>query len=127
KRSLVRAGAAPGLPGLEVVGPLPTVLDAEDGAEVLHPRVQCAGATRPAPLVGVIRVPEVVVVAVCLAGQLGGVTIVAVGRAESPRPVWVEVELGLACCHELGDRPADGAGAAETVEGKAGGHIEAAW
>src|SRR5207245_3904300 len=48
--SLVRAGPAPWPPSLEVVRPLPTVLDAEDRTQVLHPRVERACPARPSPL-----------------------------------------------------------------------------
>src|SRR5436190_600765 len=83
--------AAPRTAGLEMLGPLPSVLGAEDRAEILHARVQRAGALRPAPFVGVEWIPEQVVVAVRLASQLGRVARVAMHRTESPRPVRVQV------------------------------------
>ena len=65
--ALVGAGAAPGLPGLEVVGALPAVLHAEHRARVLEPAVERREPVRPAPLVGVERVAQPVVVAIDLA------------------------------------------------------------
>src|SRR6476660_3555748 len=53
ERALIGARAAPGLPGLKVVRPLPTMLGAEDRAEVLQARVQRARPPGTAPLVGV--------------------------------------------------------------------------
>src|SRR5262249_11342370 len=81
---LVRARAPPWMPEFEVLGSLPTVLGAEDGARVLHARVQRARAPRPAPFVSVQRVAQEVVVAVRLARKLGRVAGVAVDRAEAP-------------------------------------------
>ena len=109
---------------LEMLGPLPSVLRPEDRAEVLHARVQRAGALRPAPFVGVEWIPEQVVVAVRLASQLGRVARVAMHRTESPRPVRVQVELGLAAGDELRQGPADAAGAAKSVQRQACRDVE---
>ena len=122
---LVGAGPTPRLPRLEVVGPFPSVLDPEHGAEVLHPRVQRTRPLRASPLVGVEGISKVVVVLVGLARELGRVTEVAMYRSEPPRPVGIEVEIGLGARDELGEAPSDTARAAETVEREAGGHIQA--
>ena len=79
---------------------------------------------RPAPLVGVERVAQPVVVAIDLAAgrlDLGGG---AVGGAEAPGAVAGGVELGLAGRHPLGDRLSDSAGAAEAVQREPGRHPE---
>jgi hypothetical protein len=47
-------------------------------------------------------------------------------RAESPRAVCVQVELGLAAGDHLGDRPADASRASEAVEREPGRHVQAA-
>src|SRR5207302_844188 len=122
---LVGAGPTPRLPRLEVVGPFPSVLDPEHGAEVLHPRVQRTRPLRASPLVGVEGISKVVVVLVGLARELGRVTEVAMYRSEPPRPVGIEVEIGLGARDELGEAPSDTARAAETVEREAGGHVQA--
>src|SRR2546430_11892242 len=46
-------------------------------------------------------------------------------RAETPGPVGIHVELGLATRDELGQRTSDTAGAAETIERETGGHVQA--
>ena len=45
--------------------------------------------------------------------------------SEPPRPVGIEVEIGVAARDELGEAPSDTARAAETVEREAGGHVQA--
>src|SRR2546428_10125183 len=71
-------------------------------------------------------VAEEVVVLVCLAAELRRVAMVVVHRPEAPRPVGVQIELGLTGRHELGDRAAYPAGAAESIEGQTCGHVQAA-
>ena len=80
---------------------------------------------RPPERVAVERVAQAVVVAIGLARGLGGVARVAVHRAEAPGAVALQVELALARRHELGDRLADAARAAEAVQREAGGDEEA--
>src|SRR5260221_211740 len=94
--ALIGPGSAPGTPGLEVVGTLPPVLRAEHSAFVLESLVQGAGAAWPAPLVGVEWVAQVVVVAVGLPGQLGGITVAAMPGAKPPRAGRVGGELARA-------------------------------
>src|SRR5579859_5401282 len=107
--ALVRPGAPPRRPGLEVVRSLPSVLGAENRPEVLAPLVQRARPPRPAPFVGVVWISKVVVVLVGLARKLGRVAVVLVHRAEAPGPVWVQVEVGLAAGDQLRQRAADAA------------------
>ncbi len=111
--------------GLVVVGALPAVLGGEDGARVLRALVQRAGAPGPPERVAVERIAQAVVVAIGLARGLGGVARVAVHGAEAPRAVALQVELALARGHELGDRLADAARAAEAVQREAGCDEEA--
>jgi hypothetical protein len=80
---------------------------------------------RPAPLVRVVWIAEVVVVAIGLTRQLGDVAVVAVHRTEAPGPVRIEVELGLAGGDQLGQRAADASRASESIERKAGRQVEA--
>ena len=120
--ALVGSRAPPGLPRVEVVRALPAVLGAERRAGFLEPAVERREAVRPAPLVGVERVAEAVVVLVDLAAgglDLGGRP---VRGAEPPRAVAARVELGLAGRHPLGDRLSDTACAAEAVQREAGRH-----
>src|SRR5437868_624856 len=90
---LVRSGAAPRTSGLEVIRALPSVLDAEDRAQILHPRVERAGPAGPTPLVRIEGIAKVVVVLVALASELGRVAVVMMDRPEPPRPVGVQVQL----------------------------------
>src|SRR5205085_6591043 len=118
--ALVCARATPGHARLEMLGPFPAVLGAEDRAQVLHPCVQGARALGPSPLVGVVRIAEEVVVAIGLARKLCGIARVAVDRPESPRAIPIQIQLGFACGDQLRQRPAHATGAAEPVERKAG-------
>ena len=116
ERALLLACAAPGLARAEVVGALPAVLAAEDGAELLEPSVQRAEAPRPARLGDVARVALPVVVLVDLARAGGSEVGIAIGAAEAPRPVRLHVDLGRAGRHELGERLPEPAGASEAVQ-----------
>ena len=114
---LVSTGATPWPPRFVVVDPLPAMLGPEDRAEVLHARVKRAGPARTAPLVGVIGVAQKVVVPIRLARELGGIAVVAMNRTEAPAAVWMEVELGFATGHPLGQCAPDPACASEPVQG----------
>src|SRR5437762_2277211 len=116
--ALVGARAPPGPARLEVLGPLPSMLGAENPAEVLDPVMQGAGPARAAPLVGVVRIAEEVVVAVRFPRQLSHVAMVAVDRPEAPGPVSIEVKLALSCRDQLGERFPDPTRAAEPVQGQ---------
>src|SRR5437588_809534 len=100
--ALVGAAAAPAHPRLEVLGPLPTVLGAEDGVEVLHPVVQRARPSRPAPLVRVVRKSKEVVVAVGLFRQLGHVAMIPMNRTKTPGPITIQIKLGFSPGDQLG-------------------------
>src|SRR5437762_1565592 len=123
---MVTSGATPGLAQLEVVRPLPTMLGAEDSAQVLHAGVQRTRSLRTAPFVGVVWKAEEVVVLVGLPPELGRVGVVAVHRAESPRAIRVEIQLGLVAGDHLGDRAPDPSGASKSIEREASRHEETA-
>ena len=114
--ALVGARPPPWPAWLEMLGSFPAMLDSEHGAQVLHPIVQGAGPTRPASLVGVIRIAEKVVVAVRLFRQLSYVAMVTVDRAEAPGAVGIEVKLAISGCDQFRQRFPDAAGAAEPVQ-----------
>src|SRR5437588_6538426 len=107
-----------------MLGSFPPVFLSENRAEVLQPMVEGARPPRSAPFVGVVGIPEKVVMPVRLPGQLSNVAMVAVNRPEAPRSIGIEIELGLAGGDQLGDRLADPAGAPESVEGKPRGDEE---
>ena len=67
--ALVGAGAPPRPPGPVVVGPLPAVLGAVHGAQILRAPVHRREPAGPAPLGGVERVAQPVVVPVGLAAR----------------------------------------------------------
>ena len=125
ERPLLRPGASPRLARLKSLRSLPTVLHLEDGAGVLEPSVQRRQALRPAQLVVIEGIPQEVVVAIALSGQLGDPPGVLVDASESPRPVRREVELGLPCGDPLGERSPEPAGAPEAVQREPGGHPQA--
>src|SRR3982074_2953991 len=81
--ALVGTGAPPGVARVEMLGPFPAVFDSEDRAQILHPLMQRAGPARPTPLVGIVWIPEEVVVAIRFFGQLGHVAMIAMDRAEA--------------------------------------------
>src|ERR1700704_5405214 len=84
KAALIGAGTTPRPVRLVVVNPFPSVLGPEHRAKVLHARVQRACPARAAPLIGVVRIAEKVVVAVRLACELGGIPMVAMYWTETP-------------------------------------------
>src|SRR6185437_2310415 len=122
--ALVLARPPPRLPRPVVVGPLPAVLRAVDGAEILGAAVHRRDAAGPAPLRGVQRVAEAVVVLGGLAPGGRERVRMAVRPAEAPGPVAVHVPLGLARRDPLGDGLADPAGVAEPVQREPGRHPE---
>src|SRR5436305_4796957 len=121
---LVCACPPPGPVRLEVLGPFPAMFLSEDRAQVLDPVVQGARPARPAPLVGVVRIAEEVVIAVRFSRQLGHITMVAMDRAEAPGPVGIEVELAVSRGDQLRQRFPDSAGAAKPVQRQPGRHEE---
>src|SRR4030081_50697 len=124
KLALVRARPSPGPSRLKVFGSLPTLFRAEDRAEILHPMVQGARPAGTAPLVGVVRIAEEVVIAVGLFGQLGHVAMVAMDRAESPGPVGIEVQLALPGRDQFRERFPAPAGSSEPVQRQPGRHVQ---
>src|SRR5256885_5731546 len=112
---LVCACPPPGPVRLEVLGPFPAMFLSEDRTQVLDPVVQGARPARPAPLVGVERVALKVVIAVGLARQLGGVSMISMDRTETPGTVAIQIELCLPGSNQLRERPADATGPAESV------------
>ena len=114
--TLVGAHAAPRLAGLDVLGTLEAGLNAEDGTRLLQPTMERRDARRAAPLVLVVRIAQVVVVAIRLAPSRGRVLGVAVDVGEAPGSVARDVPLGLAGEDPLGQRFAHAAGAAEAVQ-----------
>src|ERR1700674_1686332 len=85
--ALVGPSTPPLTTGFEVIRAFPSVLGSEHRSLVLHALMKRAGPAWTAPLVGVVWIAEVVVVPVCLACQLGGITVVAVNRTKAPGPV----------------------------------------
>ncbi len=124
--SLVGAESPPGLARVQVLRPLPSVLDPKRRAVLLEPGHKGALPFRPPPLVLVERVAQPVVVAIRLARRLGRVGGVGEDAAEAPGAIAEDVELGLAARYPLRDGLADAAGAAEPVERHPGRHEEAA-
>ena len=122
---LVGAGAPPRAGRVEIVRPLPAVLDPEHRAQILHSRMQRARPFWTSPLVGVQGIAKVVVVLVRLACELCDVSEIAMHRAEAPRPVWIKVELALASGDKLRDRSSDSARSTEAVQRESRRHVEA--
>ena len=114
--ALFLPGRARRVPRLVPVGALPAVLRPEDGAERFVPRVKRGEPLRPARLGHVQRVPQPVVVLVDLAPARGREGDVSVWPAEAPRPVRLDVHLGLAGGDELGQRLPEPSSAAEAVQ-----------
>ena len=123
-RSLILAGETGRLARTEVLGALPAVLRPEHRSERFEPPVQRAQAPRSSRLRDVERVAEPVVVLVDLARSRRGEVGVAVRAAEAPRPVRLDVDLGLPFGDELGERLAQAARAPEAVQREPGGGPE---
>src|SRR5206468_10457557 len=111
--ALVRAGAASGSTGHEIVGALPAVLLAEHRARLAEPSVERAQPARAGPLVLVVGIAEHVVVLVRLARALRGVRAVLVHRPEAPHVQLRHVVRRFAVHEPVGDDVADRAAGAE--------------